>query len=85
MLEKFHYKTPDGNEIVLPYMGQVPAGVLRRHRREEPVDFMFSLVEEVADPATLDLLDGLSMDTLNDLTEKWQAASDAGESSGSST
>lgn len=85
MLEKFHYKTPAGDEIVLPRMGNVPAGVLRRHRREEPVDFVFSLVEEVCDDATLDLLDALPMAQINDLFEKWQETGELGESSGSST
>lgn len=82
--EKFHYETPDG-EIVLPRMGNVPAGILRRHRREEPVDFVFSLVEEVCDAKTLALLDSLPTSQFNDLFEKWQETGGLGESGGSST
>lgn len=84
MMEKFHYPT-EGGEIVLPRIGNMKAGILRRHRDKEPVDFVFSLVEEVADAATLDLLDDLEIGQINDLFEKWQATGDVGESSGSST
>lgn len=84
MLEKFHYPTPSG-EIVLPRIGDLPGGVIRRNRNKESIDFVFSLVEETCDAATLALLDELPMSKVNDLFEKWQATSDVGESSGSST
>lgn len=78
--EKFHWTSPAGVEIVLPHMKGIKAGVLRRHRKEEPVDFIFSLLEETSDTETLAKLDELSFDDLNALTEKWQEGATLGES-----
>lgn len=84
--ERFHWTSPDGAEIVLPHMSKIKAGVLRRHRKSEPVDFIFSLLEETADDETLAKVDNLEVTELNDLAEKWQnAGASLGESSGSST
>lgn len=83
--EKFHWTSPAGVEIVLPHMKGIKAGVLRRHRKEEPVDFIFSLLEETSDEEMLAKLDELDFHDLNDLTDKWQAGVSLGESSGSST
>ena len=85
MPEKFHWTSPNGVEIVLPHMKNVKAGVLRRHRKEEPIDFLFSLLEEIADEVMLARLDSLDTGDLEDLSDKWQAGVSMGESSGSST
>lgn len=85
MMEQFHWTSPGGAEITLPHMNKIPAGILRRHRKESEIDFMFSLLEELSDSDTLEKLDSLAFDELNDLSEKWQAGSKVGESSGSST
>lgn len=82
--EKFHWTSPAGVEISLPHMNQIKAGILRRHRKEEPIDFVFSLLEEVGDEETLEKVDDLSSRDLNALVEKWQAEVKPGESSGSS-
>lgn len=85
MTEKFHWTSPAGVEIVLPHMNKVKAGVLRRVRSLEPIDQMFSVLEEVADKDTLAKVDELDADHLNDLFEQWQKdAASVGESSGSS-
>lgn len=78
--EKFHWTSPAGAEIVLPHMKHVKAGILRRHRKEEPGDFIFSLLEETSDEETLAKVDELSTTDLNDLVEKWQEGSTLGES-----
>jgi hypothetical protein len=86
MLEKFHWTSPFGVEIVLPHMSKMPAGVIRKHRKAEPVDFVFSVLEDVSDEATIALVDKLSLPEVNDLFEAWQgAAANVGESAGSST
>lgn len=85
MLEKFHWTSPAGVEIVLPHMKSIKAGILRRHRKEEPTDFIFSVLEEIADDATLEKVDDLSSGDLNTLVEKWQAEVSPGESGGSSS
>ena len=84
--EKFHYKAESGAEITLPRLAGVKAGVIRRHRKSDPVDFIFSILEDVTDEATLALVDDLSTTELNDMFEKWQGdGGGLGESSGSST
>lgn len=84
-MEKFHWTSPSGVEIVLPHMGKIKAGIIRRHRKEEPVDFIFSVLEETADTETLAKVDDLDQTDLNTLVEKWQAGASVGESAGSST
>lgn len=82
MLEKFHWTSPSGVEITLPHMNKMPAGVIRKHRKSEPVDFVFSVLEDVSDEATIAEVDKLSLPEVNDLFEAWQgAAASVGESS----
>lgn len=85
MLEKFHWTSPAGAEITLPRMDQIKAGILRRHRKEEPTDFIFSVLEEISDTETLEKVDDLESRDLNTLVEKWQAEVTPGESSRSSS
>lgn len=86
MQEKFHWTSPAGVEIVLPHMNKIKAGVIRRHRRSEPIDFIFSILEEVADEEMLARADDLGTDDINKLFEQWQkAGASVGESAGSST
>lgn len=84
--EKFHWTSPSGIEITLPHMSKMPAGVIRKHRKSDPVDFVFSVLEDVADEAMIAQVDLLSLPEVNDLFEAWQeAAANVGESAGSST
>lgn len=85
--EKFHWTSPSGIEITLPHMAQMPSGVLRKHRKSEPVDFVFSVLEDVSDEAMIAQVDLLPLPEVNDLFEAWQEAAKAtvGESAGSST
>lgn len=85
MLEKFRWTSPAGVEIVLPHMKSIKSGIIRRHRKEEGVDFIFSVLEELADADTLAKVDELDTGELNTLVEKWQAEVTPGESAGSST
>lgn len=83
--EKFEWESSDGTVIALPSMRSMKAGVLRRHRKLEPVDFTFTVLEEVADKATITQVDELSVDDLNALFEAWQGDVTPGESSPSSS
>lgn len=84
--EQFHWTTPNGETITLPHMGKIKAGVLRKIRNAEPVDAMFTLLESVADDATLAKVDDLDSADLNALFEAWQeATASTGESGGSSS
>ncbi len=80
----FTWTSPAGVEIALPFMAEVKAGVLRRNRTKEPLDAAFSILEDVADEATLKQVDDLSTDEINDLFEAWLGAT-PGESEPSST
>jgi len=79
--EKFHWTTPSGEDVVLPRMNQIKAGVLRRHRAKDGLDMGFSIMEDVASDSTMALIDDLEVDDLNRLLEAWQAGVTPGESS----
>jgi hypothetical protein len=83
--ELFHWTSPEGVEITLPHMDKIKSGIIRRHRKEEPVDFIFSVLEAVGDAATIDKCDNLDTSDLNDLFEKWNAGASVGESQRSSS
>lgn len=86
MMEKFHWTSPSGVEITLPHMSKMPAGVIRKHRKADPVDFVFSVLEDVSDDEMIAKVDTLSLPDVNAMFEAWQeAAANVGESSGSST
>ena len=84
--KSFTWTSPDGVAVTLPSMKSIKGGVIRRNRKLEPVDFMFSVLEETADEATLELIDDLDTSDMNALFEAWQgdAQTSVGESSGSS-
>lgn len=79
----FTWTSPAGVEITLPAMGSIKAGVMRRTRKLEPVDAMFSVLEEISDEDTIGKLDDLEQVELNSLVEDWQ--SDSGATSGESS
>ena len=83
----FTWTSPDDVKITLPAMGSIKTGVLRKHRKEEPVDFVFSLLEGVGDEETIAKIDDLTTGEFNELWEAWQkdGETSAGESSRSST
>lgn len=87
MSESFNWTSKSGIEITLPAMSTLSAGVFRRHRTKNEVDFVFSVLEEVSDTAALAKIDEVPLPELNDMFEAWQKGSGAtvGESSGSST
>lgn len=82
--EKFHWTSPGGVEIVLPRLAKVKSSVLRKNRLKEADDYMFSVIEAVADEETLALIDDLDTEDFAEMTSAW-AETSVGESSGSST
>lgn len=83
-MEQFHWTSPSGAEIVLPHISKIKAGLLRKYRKQEEIDMVFSIIESVADEKTLALIDDLDQGDLEKFMEKWQAGSSVGESSRSS-
>lgn len=85
MPEMFTWTSPGGEvEILLPYRGAISSGLLRRIRRLDAVDAMYTLMEEVLDADTLAATDALTLAEVNQLWQDWQEAT-LPESSGSSS
>lgn len=85
MLEKFHWTSPGGTEVVLPRSDQIKAGVLRKVRHLDEIDAMFAIFEAVVDEDMLACIDDLTLEELNLMAEAWQSGAPLGESAGSST
>lgn len=86
MMEKFHHTLPDGHELALPRFENVPVGVIRKTRRLDQADQVFTILEEIMTPADLEHLDKLDRTEFNDLVKAWREGSaiQPGESSASS-
>lgn len=61
----------DGDTYTLPARTEITAGMMRRHRTEAELDFMFSLLEETCDKDTLAALDAKTLDELNEIVGDW--------------
>jgi hypothetical protein len=70
--EQFHWTSQSGVEIVLPRMDKIKAGLIRKYRKSEPADFIFSILEDVSTDEMLARADDLDTGEINDLFEKWQ-------------
>lgn len=83
--ENFHYTTRAGAALTLPRFDQLPFGVVRRLRHQEPTEQVFSLIEEVCDEGTLAVVDTLTTQEITDLYTAWQREGQVsqGESSAS--
>lgn len=68
----FVYETEAGETITLPSINSLTGGMIRKHRRRDEVDFMFSLIEEIADEENLEKVDALSFREMNRLFTAWQ-------------
>lgn len=83
-LERFHFTGADGVDYTLPK--QIPAGALRKSRKAtDQLDQVFTILEEVADEATLAALDALPVGELANVAKAWMQGMTAGESSSSSS
>ncbi|PRB14464.1 hypothetical protein [Microbacterium sp. MYb62] len=87
MMEKFHHTLPDGHELVLPRFENVPVGVIRKARRLDQADQVFTILEEIMSPADLEHVDKLDRSEFNVVVRAWREGSsiEPGESSASST
>lgn len=86
MTEQFHHEV-NGKTVTLPHLKNLPFGVIRKLRNEDPAEQLFSLVEQTADEDALEVIDTLGMEQVNELFTAWQEASGVslGESTASST
>lgn len=84
--EQFHY-THKGQEIVLPPLRSLKAGLLRKVRRLSADDQLFTILEETVDDDTLAVIDDMDAEQLGEFFDGWQKHSgiNLGESTASST
>lgn len=85
MTEKFHYTLPDGRSIAVPRFENIPLGVIRRTRRLEQADQVFTLLEELLPETELALVDQLDRTGFERFMNAWRDGSqvELGESSAS--
>jgi hypothetical protein len=86
-MEKFHYTLPDGHELVLPKFENVPMGHIRKIRKLDETDQVFTLLESLLDEDELEHVDTLDRPAFQKLMEAWREESDVdlGESRASSS
>lgn len=70
--EQFHHTLEDGRTITLPHMRNIKVGVIRKLRDQDEAGQMFGILEAIADPDTLDVIDDLDGGQLEDLMKAWQ-------------
>lgn len=71
MSEMFKYEFEDGRKVeILPYK-RIKAGVMRRNRSGNASDQAFSILEEVADEKTLEILDDQDQEQMNEFLQAW--------------
>lgn len=70
-MENFHYTTSAGVKLVLPKFANLPFGVMRKARSQGEAESMFAIVEALADPKALEVIDALSMVEIRDLFSAW--------------
>ena len=71
-MSDFTWTSPSGGEVTLPPLNSVPGGVLRRHRKLDELDFLFSVLEDVATDEQIAQVDALGLSDLNAMFEAWQ-------------
>lgn len=70
-LEPFTFEH-DGETYSLPSQSAIKTGVARAIRRLKPEDQVFTLLELVADEATLAAIDDMGSDEFADMCQKWE-------------
>lgn len=91
MLEKFHFHTDSGSEIVLPRQDQLPVGIIRKSRKLNQDEQVWMFIEHVADEQNLEKIDALTIAEFQRLVTEWtdgnaeEGEASLGESEQSST
>ncbi len=81
--KNFEY-TWNGKKVKLPGFGNLPAGVLRKTRNaKDPMDQAFLMIEEVASPEALNVIDQMPVEEFGKMIAEWAQGTSPGESSDS--
>ena len=83
----FTFITEAGVTVVVPKFKTMPMGLVRKMRKESPIEQMFLILERLASKDALAILDEVEAGEFNTFIEAWQADSGitAGESKASSS
>ena len=69
---QLHYTSSTGATVVLPGLGDMAGGILRKYRDKGDADLMYALLEAVLSPAELARLDKMPIREHNQLFKVWQ-------------
>jgi len=85
MTEKFHHQLPDGHEVVLPRFENLPLGIIRKTRKLDRTDQVFTMLELLLPEADLEHFDALTAPEFEAFMTAWKNNSsiDLGKSSAS--
>ncbi|QPK78263.1 hypothetical protein G7Y31_06645 [Corynebacterium lizhenjunii] len=72
--------TIEGKDVELPAIKSLPFGVMRKIRKLEEVDQVFTMLEMVVDEDTMAVLDELPAVAVLEMVQAWQEEGNAGES-----
>lgn len=73
----FTWETPDGDTINLPSLNAITAGMIRKHRKLDDMDFMFTILEEVVPAEELAKVDNLGVNDVERMFSEWQKSDGA--------
>lgn len=84
MSGKFKHEV-GGKTITLPSLAHVPVGVRRKTRKLDSEEQMWATLEAITDAKTLEVIDALTSEQLQELLAEWQKFSgiELGESGAS--
>lgn len=82
--DEFTFQSSKG-PITVPSMAKIPFGVMRKARKESGTEQTFAVIEAIASPEALDLLDQLDVQEISRFSGEWAEHSGAslGESAAS--
>lgn len=72
-MSDFTWTSDSGTEITLSPMSSITAGMLRKYRKLDEMDFMFSILEDVIAPDELAKVDELPLPEVERMFRAWQA------------
>lgn len=71
-MSSFTWTSPDGVKITLPPLNSLKSGVIRKYRKLDELDFMYSILESITDESELAKIDDLGLVDTEALFADWQ-------------
>lgn len=65
-------KDVDGTELRFPSLSYLKPGLIRKIRNRSDIDAMYTLLEEVLDEKSLEILDEMDPDAYAELIDEWR-------------